>query len=948
MCRSALISSLFIFLFLHSSSQNLTKHVNPFIGTGGHGHTYPGASMPFGMMQLSPDTRLTGWDGCSGYHDSDSIIYGFTHTHLSGTGVSDYGDILLMPFKKSELDSNPKSQFSKKTEKAQPGYYSVQLSDNNILVELATTDRAGIHKYVFEDNTTNLVYLDLDHRDKVLSSELNIENETTISGFRISEAWAKEQHVYFVAEFSEKFKNIGGTENHNATLEFNTKEVSIRIGISAVSVEGARKNLQAEIPHWDFEKVKTDATTTWENELSKIEIEATKDELEIFYTALYHSLLNPNLFSDTDGQYRGTDLKIHETISNVYTVFSLWDTYRATHPLFTIIEQEKTNEFINTFLLQYENGGQLPMWELSGNYTGCMIGYHSIPVITDAYMKKIRDYDTDKIYAACLATSKQEKLGLGAYQKYGYIAATEEHESVSKALEYAYDDWCIAQMANDKKDSKSYSEYSKRAQYYKNHYDPQTGFMRAKRNEVFMEPFNPKEVNFNFTEANSWQYSFYAPQDVTGLIELMGGKTVFDEKLDELFSADNKTTGRTQVDITGLVGQYAHGNEPSHHMAYLYSFVNKPWKTQKMVRHLLSEMYTAKPDGLIGNEDCGQMSSWYVLSAMGFYPVTPGDTNYTIGSPSISSGVINLENGKSFNIEVNNQSEENVYIQSAMLNGAPYSKSYLSHFDIMNGGSIEFTMGNTPNEKWGSGELEIPSTNISTEAITAVPFIIAENQTFADSLFIEMSCASNDSEILYTVNNGNELQYTNGFYIAETSNIKAKSNSPLSSESFSINADFYKISGKRSILINSDCDPQYTAGGNNSLLDHIRGGNDFRTGAWQGYQGNDFEAIVDLGEIQDIQSISSGYIQDLRSWIVMPTEIVYSISEDGKKFNEVARIKQTYSSDSYEVKAIDYEHKLITKARYVKVNATYFGKLPEWHLGAGGESYIFIDEIIIE
>ena len=952
MYRLALISTFCIALLFNGHCQNLTQHVNPFIGTGGHGHTYPGASAPFGMMQLSPDTRLTGWDGCSGYHDSDSVIYGFSHTHLSGTGVSDYGDILLMPFKKSATKQGHTSKFSKSTEVAQPGYYAVTLDDDNIKVELTTSKRAGMHKYIFESENDNLVYLDLDHRDKVLQSNLTIEDEYTVSGFRVSEAWAKEQHVYFVAQFSEKMSDLGGTKGHTNTFGFNSKEVLVKIGISAVSIEGARKNLEAEIPQWDFNKVKTETQQAWESELSKISIEATNEQKEIFYTALYHSLLNPNLFSDIDGKYRGTDLQIHQSDKNIYTVFSLWDTYRATHPLFTIIEQEKTNEFINTFLLQYENGGQLPMWELSANYTGCMIGYHSIPVIADAYMKNIRDYDTDKIFSACLATSTSNKLGLDAYQKHGYIAATEEHESVSKALEYAYDDWCISQIAKDKNDKEAHAVYSKRAQYYKNHFDPNTGFMRAKRNETFMEPFNPTEVNFNFTEANSWQYSFYVPQDVTGLIKLMGGKKSFENKLDELFSTSDATTGRTQVDITGLVGQYAHGNEPSHHMAYLYSYVHKPWKTQKMVRQLLSEMYTNKPDGLIGNEDCGQMSSWYVLSSLGFYPVTPGDTIYIIGSPNINSATINLENGNTFVIDVKNQSDNNLYIQSLELNGKPYEKSYLSHFDIIKGGTLVFNMGDTPNYQLGLSDSSSPSSKITNNLITPVPFITAKSQTFTDSLFIEFNSADPSSTIYYAldkvISSDNQMVYKNGFYIDEKSSITAKSKAENCSESFTTTANFVKISGKKTIQINSECSPQYTAGGNNSLIDNIRGGNDFRTGGWQGYQGNDFEGVVDLGEVQELKSIGSGYIQDLRSWIILPTEIIYSISLDGIIYEEVARIKQTYPSNSYEIKSADYTSEVNTSARYIKVNAKYFGKLPQWHLGAGGESYIFIDEIIIE
>lgn len=637
-------------------------YVNTFIGTGGHGHTFPGATLPFGMVQLSPDTRLEGWDGCSGYHNTDTIIYGFSHTHLSGTGVGDYGDVLLMPTQgevqfdngyKTIADSGYASWFKKETEHASPGYYEVKLEEHDINVRLTTTQRVGIHEYTFNKADTANIMLDLTHRDQLLDYDINVVSEKEITGYRVSKAWASEQHIYFVIqsnkafEFNEMMGEVitkserGKTKPrlNKGAFRFTTKDgdkIVLKVGISAVSIEGARKNLETEAPHWDFEQYKSAARVEWEKALNKIQV-ASQDNIkkEIFYTALYHTMIAPNVFSDLDGKYRGMDMKIHESKDGPqYTVFSLWDTFRATHPLYTIIEQKKTNEFIRTFLRQYKDGGALPIWELAANYTGCMIGYHAIPVIVDAYIKGIRDYDSELAMEAMLHSARQDKLGLEAYKRKGYIAAGDESESVSKTLEYAYDDWCIASMAKNMGYMEVHEEFIERAQFYKNSYNPSSGFMQPKMNGGWSAGFNPAEVNFNFTEANSWQYSMFVPHDIEGLIKLHGGSQNFEQKLDELFTTEMELTGRHQADITGLIGQYAHGNEPSHHMAYLYNYVGKPYKTQERVHQILTEQYTNQPDGLSGNEDCGQMSAWYVLSSMGFYSVTPGDDGYySFGTP---------------------------------------------------------------------------------------------------------------------------------------------------------------------------------------------------------------------------------------------------------------------------------------------------------------------------
>ncbi|MFK8104142.1 MAG: GH92 family glycosyl hydrolase, partial [Saprospiraceae bacterium] len=529
---------------------DLADFIDPFIGTGGHGHTFPGATMPFGMVQLSPDTRLEGWDGCGGYHFTDSIVYGFSHTHLSGTGVSDYGDILLMPTT-GELRLNNgadgtagyRSRFEKNKEVASAGYYQTYLEDHGVGVELTASPRAGMHRYTFENKATEgNVIVDLKHRDQVLNGKLHVISDTELAGVRISNAWAKEQHLYFVIKFSEAFaKDKISIDADSLVYGFKfdlskEKKLSAKVGISAVSIEGARKNLSAEMPAWDFAKHQQQAKTAWSIAMNKIEVSGGSEAQQtIFYTAMYHAMIAPNLYQDIDGQYRGMDLKVHQAEDHTnYTIFSLWDTYRGTHPLYTLIETERTNDFIKTFLKQFEAGGILPIWELSANYTGCMIGYHSIPVIADAYQKGIRGFDAKQALAAMQVSAEENHLGLDSYKKWGYIPSNEEAESVSKTLEYAYDDWCIAMMAKSMGEGKIYKKYLKRAQSYKNIFDPTTGFMRAKLNNGFVANFNPAEVNFHYTEANSWQYSFYAPQDIKGFYTLMGGKDNLEQKLDQL------------------------------------------------------------------------------------------------------------------------------------------------------------------------------------------------------------------------------------------------------------------------------------------------------------------------------------------------------------------------------------------------------------------------------
>lgn len=946
---------------------SLTQYVNPFIGTGGHGHTYPGATLPFGMMQLSPDTRLTGWDGCSGYHYSDSEIYGFSHTHLSGTGVSDYGDLLLMPHSKVKTASlkyvDFKSSFDKQTEQAQAGYYEVQLKEDNINVALSTTARCGMHQYTFAKGNAQKIMLDLQHRDQLIAADLEIVDNKTIRGMRRSKAWATDQHFYFYVQFSKPFidktvlKNNKGEAVH-AQFSFDNNETTIlvRVGMSSVSVEGAQKNLEQEIPHWDFEQIKRSANDAWEKELQKVIVKGGSiNKKTIFYTALYHSFLTPNLFMDVDGKYRGTDLEIHQaTDFTNYTIFSLWDTFRGTHPLYTILQRRKTLDFIQTFLAQYKNGGRLPVWELAGNYTGCMIGYHSVSVIADAYAKGIRNFDTKLALQAMEHSANQDHLGLSFYKKNGFMACDEEAESVSKTLEYAYDDWCIAQFAKaTKNNDTTYQKYIERAQAYKNLYDPTTNFLRGRIHGGWFAPFDPSEVNFNYTEANGWQYTLFAPQDINGLIKLMGGSNAFEKMLDEMFETENKLKGRHQVDITGLIGQYAHGNEPSHHVAYLYNYVHKPWKTQQRIQQIMKEMYQNAPDGLSGNEDCGQMSSWYNLSAMGFYSVTPGTDYYVLGTPAFKESTLNLENGKQFTIKAPKLSANNLYIQSVKLNGNNHNQTYLSHEAIMNGGELFFEMSNKPNKKWGISTNAVPPSAIEDYLITIAPYLIAKSKTFVDSTRIEMGSACTNCTIYYTTDGSiptkESSQYTTPILINNTTLFTLVNISKNGKKSGLIQEEIIKIDNNRVIELKTEYANQYSAGGDNALIDHLRGGSNFRTGSWQGYR-KDLEFIVDLGKAEDFSSIEIGFLQDIKSWIFYPPKVAYYVSSDGQKFDHLDDVICDFpdNKEGAFTKNFVFATDQAIKGRYIKVIAQNYGVCPDWHLGAGGKTWVFADEITVK
>jgi predicted alpha-1,2-mannosidase len=963
--------------FLEEHFNDIAAYVNPFIGTDAHGHTYPGATVPFGMVQLSPDTRLDGWDGCSGYHFSDSVVYGFSHTHLSGTGVSDYCDILFMPTTGPVLLSNGSdnpdkgyaSRFRHETEVASAGFYSVFLDDYSVLVELTTTQRVGFHQYTFEEHSSGNVIVDLFHRDPVIESWLRVISDNEIEGFRRSSSWAEDQYLFFYAVFSEPFAQFGLAveESHIAgstaegtnvkgffTFDLNVnKALLVKVGISAVSAGGAKKNLEAETPHWDFEKIKTNARELWNTELGKIRVTGgTADQKTTFYTALYHAFVVPNIFQDVDGNFRGHDLAIHNRKDlTYYTVFSLWDTFRAAHPLYTITQTGRTLDCIKTMLTQYSHGGRLPVWELAANETDCMIGYHSIPVIVDAWLKGIDGFDAENGYSALKHSAELDHFGLRDYKKLGYIPAEAEAESVSRTLEYAYDDWCIALMAKNLGKMDDYEHYIKRAQSYKNLFDPSTGFMRARMHGRWFEPFDPKEVNFNYTEANAWQYSIFVPQDISGLINLLNGPDQFEIMLDRIFEESNEITGRKQADITGLIGQYAHGNEPSHHMAYLYNYIGKPWKTQHRVRQIMDDLYTHQPDGLCGNEDCGQLSAWYVFSAMGFYPVTPCDSVYVIGSPLFDEISLELENGNRFVVMTLNHSAQNRYVQSVKLNGIAHPKSYIHHEAIMQGGTLELTMGPKPSERWGTDKSNRPVSAISDFLILPVPFVVTGDRTFITSTVISLGCTDKDAVICFTID-GSEPGHDSEIFSApipidQTKTLKAFAWKDGSPPSKMLEATFYKMPARRSITLNTMYANQYSAGGDLALIDFIRGPYNFRTGSWQGYHGVDIDVVVDLGSIQLINGIETGFLQDVGSWIFMPLEVQYFVSADGVSYQPVGTIRNDVQERKTGAIIQNFTLNFATKTRFIRVIAKNRGVCPDWHVGAGEPAWIFADEIVI-
>lgn len=762
----------FLFMYILSISQTfpqteqLVDYIKPVIGTQGEGNVYPGPVVPHGMVQLGPDTDKKDWGTASGYEYSDSVIIGFSMQHLSGTGIPDLGDFLMMPsvgkpeFNSGTVgktmpegwvkyyqdpDSGYSTKFSHSDEVIKPGYYSVLLPEHNVLVELAATERAGILKFTFPKSDSSNIMMDLSHvlQWKVVFSSLRMENKSLVTGSHLVRGWAKERYLYFAARYSRPYDDFAIMSNgrrvyYNTTrftskyeassanlqyyTRYSTKDkevIMVKIGISATSTAAALMNLDAEIPGWDFDKVVNDARAKWNKEMQKMVIVGTQEEKETFYTSLYHCLLTPTIYEDVNGNYRGFDQNIHESKNFTnYAIFSLWDTYRATHPLFALIQPDRDADMINSMLAHYDQSVDhlLPVWSLNNNETWCMIGYHAVPVIADAMMQGVKGFDYERAYEACKTTAMNPDYdSVEEYARIGYVPFDHENESVSKTLEYAYDDYCIAQMAKKLGKKDDYNYFLKRAMAYVNIFDPSTKLMRGKDSKGnWRTPFEPFGYiddmdKRDITEGTNWQYSWYVPHDVQGLINLQGGPEAFDKKLDTLFMDRNSgEIAKGSEDIWGRFGEYWHGNEPAHHVAYLYNYAGKPWKTQELVHNIMRSQYGNKPNSLCGNDDCGQMSAWYLFNTMGFYPVAPASNMYVIGTPCAEKVSMKLGNGKTFTTKTVNYSPKNMYIQSVKLNGKEYNKTYLTFEDISKGGEIVYTMGSQPNMKWGTSKDSIP------------------------------------------------------------------------------------------------------------------------------------------------------------------------------------------------------------------------------------------------
>ena len=874
-------------LFAACGKQSLTSYVNPLVGTDGHGHTFPGAIVPFGQIQPSPDTRLDGWDGCSGYHYSDDTIYGFSHTHLSGTGCSDYGDLLLMPVcgewkvESGERRDGYKSHFSHENEVAQAGYYKVLLDRTNTTVELTADRRVAYHRYTYNGVERNAFVIDLHHRDVLLSGKIMFR-DGMIVGWRESSAWNPDQHLHFAIRGDADLSKILFNEDSTFAIVYlpdDTKCLELQVAISGVDIQGAINNLNAA-EYKTFDEARQGADSTWEAALGKLKVEGgTKEQKRCFYTALYHCMTSPYLWSDADGRYRGTDNEIHtvDPGREVYTVFSLWDTYRALHPLLTQIEPERTVDFVYTAMKNFEQGGELPMWELAGHETHCMIGYHAVPMMLEAYIHLAEEdgtlagYTPKQMLDAMVATSNRTEAHR-AYAAQGYLSSEIDNESVSKTLEYAYDDWCIAQMAEMAGDTATARTYWIRSQSWQNIIDS-NGFAHAKRNGGWVTPFDPTEVNNHYTEANSWQYSTYVPHDVYGWAERLGhnpwaerlgGQDKAIAFLDSLFEGHNAMSGRDQADVTGLIGMYAHGNEPSHHAAWLYSYFGHPEKTEKYVHKILNELYTSKPDGLCGNEDCGQMSAWYVLASLGRYEVCPGRGLWDTTKPIFKV--------KDF--------------------------------------------------EWSTGRegLHICFGFPDSLRITPCP------------IYSDWRMQSNRDKVTDSSAQWPGMQRSQMVRHVEV-----------------------KTSTDKHVTYLTQPAPQYIENGPEGMVDRIYGTTNYRIGGWQGWQG-DMVAVVELDKEQTVHIVGVNCLENMRSWIFYPKSVKIEYSTDGKNWKQYGTLgelvdapgeksaQQRQEESSTQLFAV----KKTARAKYLKVTAQNYGTLPDWHISAGEQAWLFADEIIIK
>lgn len=992
--------------FVSCGQSDPAQYVDPFIGTDAHGHTFPGATTPFGLVQVSPDTDTQGWDWCSGYHSSDSSIIGFSHTHLSGTGGADLGDILLMPGAgavklepgtKADPGSGYRSRFSHGSEKASPGYYSVYLEDPRVRAELTATPHTGVHRYTYANAAEQYVIIDLRHgiQDNVHSAAFRQVDDRTIEGWRRSNGWASDHTVYFRAEFSRPIRKIRARidgvdttgvqagEGKRLVLavcpDGHSKELEVRVGISMVDLAGAAANLQAEAASLKFDKLEDKARKLWNRELGKIRVSGgTAEERTVFYTALYHAFVSPNLLSDVDGRYVGADRNVHaktqqDSLPN-YGLFSTWDTFRALHPLLTLVQPETNAAVVRSMLRYYEQTGRLPVWDLHMNENNCMIGYHSVPIIVDAYLKgQIPDSLGALALEAAVHSAMQDNYGgLPYYRSMGYLPSDKENNSVSKALEYAYDDWCIAQLAKELGNDSIYRVFIRRAQFYKNHFDPQDGFFKGRdATGQFRTPFDPTEISIlgqgDFTEGSAWHYRFFAPQDVNTHIAMLGGDSAYIAAIDSMFTSAS-TTADHSPDVSGLIGQYAHGNEPSHQVAYLYAYAGAPWKTQERVAEIKRTMYTVARDGLCGNEDCGQMSAWYVLSAMGFYPVTPGSGIYVLGTPTFPEVTLRMDNGRAFTVAAKGLNGEgdckNIYIQSAEYNGQPYTKAYITHEMIEAGGKLVLHMGNTPNTSFGSAVEDRPVSQIPTddaltsakllEGVVFEPYLRDTLHVFGPTMVVypQLYMAEPGTRIVYTTD-GSEPSVNSpvasaaGILLMRDTDLKLRAVTADGRISNTKEYRFYKsLLHDATVTLDKGPSAPYVNGGAAALVDFALGGNSYVRPQWIGFDGENLSGVIDMGRVRSLSHVGFNAANEPGSWIVLPRDAIFEFSVDGTHYYRPVAITTADSRT-----AGSGAHYFGTSvpggvtARYIRF-AIRNGVLPEWHIGAGNPSWMFVDEIM--
>ena len=962
---------------------SLVNAVDPFIGTGGHGHTFPGPAWPFGMVQLSPDTRLTGWDGCSGYHFDDTVVAGFSHTHLSGTGVSDGGDVLLMPVAggatfasgwPDDPDHGYASRFRKATERAGAGWYAVRLDDGGIDVTLTVTPRTGLHRYVFPAGRPMQVVVDLRHRDALLDADLRQVDARTVAGMRRSRAWAQDQRVYFRAAFSRPLTGVrllrgataAGERPVAAILSFGRAGkgeagvLTVQVALSAVDDAGAAANLRAEWAGFDVAAARARARAAWARELDRVAVAgASPGDRTVLATALYHCFLAPCLFSDADGRYRGRDGAVHRAAGDRYTVFSLWDTYRAAHPLFTLLQRRRTADFCATMLDQYDQAGRLPVWELWGNETNCMIGYHAVSVLADAVRKGIAGVDPRRALAACVATADAAGFDLPAYRRRGYLAADTASESVSKTLEYAYDDACIALLAATAGDTAATARFTRRAGGWRHLFDPATRFFRPRRNGQWLRPFDPRRVDNNYTEANAWQYRFAVPQQAAALAALMGGDAAFTAALDSLFTTASELTGREQPDVTGLIGQYAHGNEPSHHVAWLYHTAGRPDRTAARVAAILDRFYRPAPDGLAGNEDCGQMSAWYVLAACGLYDPAPGGGRWWLVPPRFPRVTLRFEDGRTLTIRRKGAGD----VHRVLWNGRPLRRSWLWHREVIGGGELVFELG--ARGDWGTRPEDRPPDMIFAPLPVPAPWADAPADRFRGAMAVRLVPARPGDTVHGTVVTPPPAGIAAAVPAAGPPADPARwpaVTAPLRLDRAAavrfaatdgrcwspvVTARFAALPPWL-VALDAVPNPQYTAGGPDALIDGVRGPDDWRRGDWIGVQGSDVTVTVTFDRPLPLTRAGCGFLQDMRSWIWLPPQVAVAVSPDGRTFHDAGRARCDVPRDAPGIIRRDLTVPLDgAPVRAVRIHAAYPGAIPAWHPGAGGEAFLFLDEVVV-